>query len=408
MAPTIRISTMESSKSYQEEPRPASASLLSKVADTGMLVSNDSRKRKRRSLPSGDITIERARTFPSAGLSSSLDEESKMEEPLHESQMSARPAIKPFATTIDKNLSASFPSIFSNQKNQRKQEVASISTPDFKLKPRPKGRSSEHEMHLNCKISRSSFKTPPPRIFVPFLPAQGRKQSFLEETEQLQEATQKPLPPPPPMPHLQAPTIFTSPTRAKISYEAIEPELLLRPRKARRTMGVSNPLSSPPPLIPSFDFGVSATSMDAITPPPGVPPTASSYTTPLSIMVTKTPLSMASVGTPNKNIVVAKPIAKRPLITPSTLHGSSKKDSKIQKPMVFDCSPRRLFPSTFRHNNKNNNKNNNNNNIFSGRAGVGSSWLSSMESSAFSFSSSAPSSVLVYTIQRTLSIDEEE
>ena len=399
MASAIRFSAMESSTSHQEVLRPASASLVSQISDTSILFSNDSRKRKRRSFLTGDISIERARTFPSTGLSYSLDEESRMDEPLCESKTSSRLGSHLFATSVDKKLSASFPSSLS-----QKQERSSMSIPEFKLKPRPKARnsatSSGSHTDAYVKSRLSCFKTPPPKTFIPFLPC-PRKQPTSQETKPSPQAQeQKPLPPPPLMPQLQASVTFATPSKAKISFQSKEPELLLRPRKTRRTMRLSKPLSSPPPLIPSFDYGVSSTTRDAITPPPGASASNIPFMTPLSIMVTKTPLSMASVGTPDKNlVVVAKPIARRPLITPSTLHGSGTKDPKNQKPSIFECSPRRLFPSSFR----------NSNNIINERNGVASSsLLSSMESSAFSFSSSIPPSLLSSTIWRTLSTDEDD
>ena len=398
MAPAIRFSAMKSSTSHQEVLRPASASLVSKISDTSILFSNDSRKRKRRSFLTGDISIERARTFPSTGLSSSLDEESRTEEPLYESKTSSRLGSHVFATSVDKKLSASFPASLSH-----KQERSSMCIPEFKLKPRPKARNSAasngSHTDLYGKSRLSSFKTPPPTTFIPFLPC-PRNQATSEETKPSPQAQeQKPLPPPPLMPQLQGSVTFATPSKAKISFESKEPEFLLRPRKTRRTMRLSEPLSSPPPLIPSFDYGVSSTTRDAITPPPGASASYSSFMTPLSIMVTKAPLSVASVGTPEKNLVMAKPIARRPLITPSTLPGSSTKDPKNKKPSMLECSPRRLFPSSFR----------NSNNIINERNGVAnSSLLSSMESSAFSFSSSIPPSLLSSTIRRTLSTDEDD
>ncbi len=412
------MSKLISSSASHGGPRPASTSAVSRITKITPLVAKDTRKRRRSSssMDNSSATAVQRALFTVAGLSSSLDAESGLEEPFHESNASPPTGMKDFSTALDKQLSSSLfsedpASNFGEKTNQKKKSIMkrtpSNCTPGFKLKPRPQHRlkidlcrttttSSSSTSTSTSSTLRSSFTTPPPRIFLPFLPSIPKQAPTALPGKKETLCKQKPLPPPPLIPQffVPAPSASASSADSKINRVMKDPEKLLRPKKMRRTMTGSRPLSSPPQLITSFDFGISVATRDLITPPPTTKRPVAPFRSPPSIMITHTPLSNSSVETIYNNnkdggIVVAKPIARRPLITPSNRNNSN--NTKINNKFAATDSPNPIFRSMLKQERTN-----------------AASSLSSIQGSAFSFSSSVPSSLLHATIRRTLSEDDEE
>ena len=357
-----------------------------------MFAAKDERKRKRRSSSTDNTTMltfqNMLHTEP--GLSSSLDEESGLEESLIESDSLPPSVMNDFSNDLDNRPHSSY------SKKSANEEQLSIGIPKLKLKPRPKGRSNAavgYRMDSSRSKLRSPFKTPPPRIYIPFLPSLPNTKYSSTKGQNRPPSQKKPMSPPQmTLPcNTQPSAIVGSYRDSKIQHKMNTSDLLLRPRKSRQTMA----LSKPPQLIPSFDFGISAATSGVITPRkrPAAP-----FTPPPSFVATNTPLSMKSVEAFRKNsvdraIVVAKPIARRPLITPSDISNSNIKIRKRDKFSAHGCRARRLFPSSI-HDHE--------------RTSAASSLVSSTASSAFSSSSKAPSSSLATTIQRALSEDADD
>jgi len=382
--------TASATSSLHKGSRSVSASaLLEAPYNTTMLSAKDGRKRRMRSLSEsnssdGKVVVQRSQPT-NADFSSSLDEESGLEE-----------LVPRIATNAFSLLAPSFEPIpeYSNNKSIKKGQ-RSISTPKIKLKPRPPRRSSAsiRPREDGCRtMMPSSFKSPPPKIFIPFLPSRNRYSQY-----------QKALHPPPLI--LQLPTHSPStPTPTTTTTDGSrfrqvwsDPLPLQIQKKTKLTRLLSTSLSSPPQLIPSFDYGMSvATTWDAITPPPiSIRPPAP-LTTPPSLITSNTPLLMTSVEAIHKNsggeivapaAMVAKPIARRYFITPSNRHNTNTTNTTNTNRTCDtflswddDCTPRRVFPSSM--------SNNHNSDV-----GV-ASLSSSVESSAFSFSSAVPPSLL--------------
>jgi len=331
-----------------------------------------------------------------------------------------RPPRSSGTSTNPEQKSSSIPVIKLKPRPQRRTgtsmnpEQRSSSTPVIKLKPRPQrrtGTSIHPRMNECCGMMPSSFKTTPPKIFIPFLSSRSTYSSPpLQKQEQKQQSQQQTLLPVHPLiPQflLQSPSAPSTPDGSKIRRASSIPIPLQRQKKTKWTRSVSTPLSSPPQLIPSFDyFGISSATRDIITPPPiSARPPAPFTTPPQSAITTQVPMLMDSIVGETTYYkykysgervvlpaVMAKPIARRPLITPSDRHNNrtgSGSDSSYD-----DCTPKRLFaPGSI-----------GNHNIGDPAA----SLSSSMECSAFSFSSVVPSASLSTTMRRRLSADYGE
>lgn len=338
-----------------------------------------------------------------ASFSSSLDEESKFEEPLPRLDSDS------LFIALDKELPGNPCSVkpapdYSKNKNKNPKEQTSMSIPKIKLKPRPPRRSSaRHQGAGYHSFESSPFKTPASKIFIPFLSSR----SSYSSTQLQKQHPQNPMPPPPLIAQLSPPPSSnpSTPDGAKIRSVENTPLSLPRQKKAKWNRPASMPLSSPPLLIPSFDYGITAaTREDAITPPPITKRPNAPLTTPPSVMTDNTPPIEDSVGTVQKRgrgtAVMAKPIARRPFITPSKPQSSSN-DASTSAPSSVNsfswndttCTPSTSLPSTLRHGNS---------------SSLVAPLSSSVECSAFAFSSALPSSLLYTTIRRTLSADEAE
>jgi hypothetical protein len=404
------MSKLTASASLHKGSRPVSASAVPEASyNTTTLSAKDGRKRRIGTLSvsnnsEGNITVQSSQPT-GAGFSSSLDEESGLEELL------PRLATQSFSL-----LSSSFEPTQDYSKNKSiTKGQRSSSTPKINLKPRPPRRSSAsiRSRENGCRtMMPSSFKSPPPKIFIPFLPSQNKYYS----RQYQKQPQQKALPPPPLIPQLtnmHSPSNPTTTDGSRTRQSWSDPLPLQRQKKTKWTRSVSTTLSSPPQLITSFDYSISAaTTRDAITPPPIPIRPLTPLTTPPSIICTNTLLLMRSVEALHKNsggkivapaAVVAKPIARRLVITPSNRHNNKTNRTCGSSPfsdaffsLDDDRTPHHVFPTSMSNHNSD---------------GGAASLSSSVESS---FSSAAPPSSMSTTIQRStrirrpLSTDEDD
>jgi len=461
------MSSSITSLSINEGSRPLSASAVMEASVDTMLSVNDGRKRRRKSLSMINFIDGRMThgdsLSTSAGLSSSLDAQSGLEEPLPmltTKSFSIALANELCMTSSSLQLASDHPKNKSATKDQR-----SSITPKIKLKPRAQRR--------NDNIRPFSLHTAPPKIFIPFLPSHPVDSPPKFPEKRQNQPREEPLPnPPPPMPFFPVQSLSfpstsflstpTTPDASKIGPATIDPIPLYRKKDMKRTSATTTPLMSPPQLTPSIEYGISSVAIDAITPPPPSIRPLASLATPPSAMVIQTPLPLMSSVDTYKNCggrsitsaVMAKPIARRPVITPSSryINRSSSahpapiatppssmiiqtplalinsvetyKNSKgdvissavkalprrpiitpsnrfVERskstsspaffPMLDDCSPQRLFPGSARNHNS---------------VGAGANLSSSMACSAFSFSSAILSPSIPPTIRKTLSAND--
>jgi len=307
-----------------------------------------------------------------ASFSASLDQESRPEEPPSLQETSREPVVLPF-------FFESFSQTSENEKNK------GSSIPKLKLKPRLNRKKKDS---LAWDVQACSYETPTPKILIPFLPLRSIQHSSQSRENSQRMLQQKTLPPLPPIPQL--PMQFTSapatPERPKKTPRTInDPLSLRRQKKAKLTRSDSAPLSLPPQLTPSFDFGIISTNSTRnttcktplnpkhpaapFTTPSSVtinriiPPSTTSeerpFTTPLSATINRIILpSMTSEERVNKSNNwggflevpggVAKPIAMRPFITPSNNCSTSiNRTRSASFSGDYYCTPRSIYPRAY-------------------------------------------------------------
>lgn len=280
-----------------------------------------------------------------------------------------------------------------SEKNESTMKTLKTSSiPKLKLRPRPVRKKNDF---LAC-----SFNTTPPKILIPFLPSDSIQNPSESHKNGQTKPEQKPLPPPPFIPQMQLKIMSApaTPEGPKTRRTMTDPLSRRRQKKAKLNRFGPAPLSSPPQLVPSFDFAISSNnSVRACKTPLTVERPTAPFATPPSSTITRVlPPSMNSEERLLKKnsgggfVVppsVAKPIAKRPFITPSNNGSASKSRTRSASfSAEYYCTPRRIFSSAY------NNK--------------GAPLSSSGRYSAFSMSSILSSSSS--TIRRTLSTDNAD
>ena len=224
----------------------------------------------------------------SAFFSSSIDEKSGLE-----SEPATAAATFTFTSSLDEVLAPSCSSSlsldFSTRNKQDKDNKAGneqgTSIPVLKLRPRlPQRRdaSIRHEQEEDYSKTSNSFKTPTSKIFFPFLSSSlsppPSHSSLQQQDRKQKQQRQKPLQLP--FPFQQPPLLQRVPVQYSVSSTTTNDD---SPRsdqlqnqttkmKRKKTKMMSTP-SSPPLLVPSFDFGISTTTTTdtVVTLPPAIP-----------------------------------------------------------------------------------------------------------------------------------------
>jgi len=344
---------------HEHRSRPLSASAMHDSSTNQARESMREARKRQRSLSADNTSnseILRDSLSTAAGLSPSFDEESGLAISDKQKLVSTPKLRKISSKGFDKESSKAMdvvsskpspPSHSKDKQKTKKDQSAERSTPLIKLKPR---------RHRNSSFSSSSSSSSSSKIL-----------HFNSPCDSPKGTKASPMGQPPLIPQF-----FTTPDRSKIR----EQPMPSPPKRAKLTTPPTQSTpqeKSPPQLIPTFDYGIGATTNrneDSITPPPQIRPRLPSkdmFMTPLLSLQTPTkePVSKEFSFTLSSDPVAAfaKPIARRPLITPSnrlrsiscsnenspnrllSSSNNSNDRSKNATSMfwVDDCTPMRLF-----------------------------------------------------------------